>query len=415
MHPETVTGVPNARFIFFLLLIAAVGMVVAFGAMPGTEDMPIFWVRWAELVSEHGLRAAYREALTDYPPGVFFIYALANVMFGAVAPFVLVKGMIVLAVLAGALIYFSWSQSLSWTVALLFAVLLSSVILAYVDVLYLAPLFASLWALQRARVAFASFCFTLPIVLKWQPLILAPFFVLHATGFSLERWRDFRAWSPRLAHVALGAALPIVLCLALVDPAMLARAFSLASSHHALSFQALNANWLVELGLYARHGAAQVYDVPVPAGLATAVRVLFFACFGFVLLLFSARARRFDEFLWFACLGFLTYFLLNLGVHENHFFVPMTLAFLLPCAGRAQSQPVVIFLAVMANVNLLLFYGLEGAKIFRGQNMLIASGIFALVNVAFGIACLVPLFKHYGADLRQILAPRARSPQAASP
>lgn len=402
MHAETARVGPSRRLIFGLLLVGVLGAVTAFSRFPGTEDVPTFWLRWAELVASQGLREGYRAAFADYPPGLFFVYALADVLFGTVSPFVLVKGAIIVGLVAGALVYFSWSQSLGWTVALLFALLLNSVALGYMDVLYLGPLFGSLWAMKNGRTVFAGLCFALAVILKWQPLVIAPFFLVQASGLSIERRQTPRVWAGALGRLALGAALPAALSLVLVDPAMIWRAFSLATSHRALSLQALNANWLIELFLYSRQGGAHVYEVTVGAGLVTTMRLFFYAAYGLVFGLFAIKPRRFDEFLWFACVGFLTYFLLNVGVHENHLFVPMVLAFLLPCAGRGESAAVVVFLAAMANVNLLIFYGIEGSPLLQGANMLIASGIFALANCIFVIDCVVGLLKTSMADLREI-------------
>lgn len=383
---------PSPRTVSIFLIVTAIAGYLGFIRLPGTEDMTIFWIRWADLVAQHGLRAGYREAFTDYPPGVFIIFWMANRLLAPLAQFVLVKSMIVLSVVGGVAVYASWVRNLGWTAALLFALLLSSAILAYIDVLYLGPLFASFWALQNRRLVLASFCFTTAIMLKWQPIIVAPFFICHAAGLNFEEGQDFRSWISALVRLASGAIGPLAICLVLVEPAILWRAFSLATSHPALSLQALNVNWLIELCLYAKQGGKHVYDVSVHAGLPLTMRLIFYSLYGGVFAAFVLRRRDFAEFVWWACIAFLTYFLFNLGVHENHLFVPMVLAFLLPCAGQPRSETVVTFLAVAANLNLLLFYGLEGGMLLQGWPMLVTSGVVSLVNSAFGVWCLLKLF-----------------------
>lgn len=385
----TAAPLPRPHVVLALLSVAAVAAYLGFVHLPGTEDMTIFWIRWSELVAQHGLREGYRQAFTDYPPGVFILFWLANRLLAPVSQFLLVKSIIVLAAAAGVAVYGGWIRNLGWIVALVFALLLSSAILSYVDVLYLAPLFASLWAIQGRRLILSSFCFTVAIMLKWQPIIIAPFFVAYATGLTLDEVRSFRSWIPALLRLMIGAIGPLAVCLLLVEPAILWRAFTLATSHPALSLQALNVNWLIELALYAKQGGKHVYDVAASPGLSLTMRLAFYALYTAVFAAFVIRRRSFGELIWSACLAFLVYFLFNIGVHENHLFVPMVLAFLLPCAGRQKSETTITFLAIMANLNLLLFYGLEGGMLLKGWPMLVASGILAAVNSAFGIWCLV--------------------------
>ncbi|MEO7412980.1 MAG: hypothetical protein ABIZ81_06455 [Opitutaceae bacterium] len=411
------SALPKPRVTLAFLALTAVAAYLAFIRLPGTEDMTVFWIRWSELVAKHGLREGYRQAFTDYPPGVFLIFKIANATLAPLSQFVLVKGMIVSAVAAGTVVYAAWTRSLGWTVGLLFALLLSSAILAYIDVLYLAPLFASLWALQIRRLIFASFFFSMAIMLKWQPIIIAPFFIAHAIGFSLEGARSYRAWLPLLFRLGAGAAAPIALCLLLVEPAMLWRAFTLATSHPALSLQGLNANWLIELYLYAEQGGKHVYDVKASAALSGTMRALFYFSYVLVFAIFAIRRRSFGEFVWFGCVAFLAYFLLNIGVHENHLFVPMVLGFALVGARHPHRATVICFLAVIANLNLLIFYGLEGTMLLKGSNMLFASGICAAINTLFGAFCLYGLGRSALPDLRHALGQlrNRTSPHAAPP
>ena len=366
--------------------------------------MTLFWMRWADLVSTHGLREGYRQAFTDYPPGVFIIFKLAHTTLEPMPQFSLVKGLIVWSVVAGTLVYGFWSRSLGLIVGLVFALLLNSAILAYLDVLYLGPLFGSLWALQVRRVTLASFWFTVAIMLKWQPIIIPPFFIVHAMGVSLEEVKSYRSWISALARLAAGAIAPIALCLLLVEPAMLWRAFSLATSHPALSLQGLNANWLIELYLHAQQGGKHVYDVKVAAGLPGTMRAFFYLCYSAVFAIFVLKRRPFADLVWFSCVGFLIYFLINIGVHENHLFMPMVLAFVLASTGHPNSRTVTWFLAVMANLNLLLFYGLDGGMLLKSSNMLFASAVFASINTLFGAWCVTGMIRSAGSDWRHAIS-----------
>ncbi|MEO6568514.1 MAG: hypothetical protein ABIO94_07090 [Opitutaceae bacterium] len=401
---SVIAGLPGTRFLLALSGLAAAAAYFLFFHFAGTDDVAGFWIRWADSVLKYGLREGYRQAFTDYPPGLFILFKLAYATLAPMPQLFLVKGTIAWSVVAGMLVFGSWSRSLGWSVALAFALLLSSVILGYLDVLYLAPLLGSLWALQVRRVALASFWFTVAVALKWQPLIIAPFFFAHALGFSVEKAKSYRAWAAALGHIVAGAAGPVALCLLLVEPAMLWRSFSLATSHPALSLQGLNANWLIQLYLYAQQGGKNVHEITVSTDLLGMMRVFFYLCYGLVFAIFILRRRSFAEFVWFSCVGFLIYFLLNTGVHENHWFVPMVLAFVLVCDRSPHGQALACFLAVTANLNLLVFYGVEGGMLLKGSNMLFASGVLASINTFFGIWCLTGVIRFARSDWRLALA-----------
>jgi hypothetical protein len=130
------------------------------------------------------------------------------------------------------------------------------------------------------------------------------------------------------------------------------------------------------------------------------MRILFYLSYAAVFGIFILRRRTSAEFVWFGCVGFLMYFLVNIGVHENHLFVPMALSFALVCTRHPLAQPAVCFLATMANLNLLIFYGIEGGMLLKGTNMLLASGVFALVNTLFGAWCLAGIIRSARSDWR---------------
>ena len=298
------------------------------------------------------------------------------------------------------------------TAMLLFATLLSPT-LAYLDVLYLAPLLLSLWALQKERLEAAAFCFTVAVLMKPQPLIIAPFFLAYACHFSLGELKRTAIWLPRVGRLALGTIAPLAWCLLSVDPAAIVDSFAMALSHNALSYQGLNPNWIMQLWLYFIEGsdAKRFFMVEAPENLLLVARWIFCAAYFFVLGVFLLRRRSFEEFVWFACVGFYTYFLLNLGVHENHLFMVMVLAFVLYQANARIGLPMVSYFSIMANLNLLLFYGIEGKRImlsgthsigiFSGENMVMASVIFSVINTVYGLACLWHVSRIASADSRR--------------
>lgn len=403
-----------SSFTGWLLVFVALGTHLAFIHFMGTGDVGL-WLRWMYYFHEHGLRLGYEmsnEVLQCYPPGTFALLGMAYQIFGAaLGKFVLLKMILLISVIAGAVVYGCWSRNVVLTAVLIFAMVLSTT-LGYLDALLLAPLLLSLWALQKQRLALASFFFTVAVLLKPQPLIIAPFFLVYACDLSITNLRSYPIWLPRMGRLLLGAFAPVVLSLLLVNPAAIADSLAMAVSHEALSYQGLNPNWVVQLMLYVAHAGdtKHFFMVDAPANLLLLVKFLFYACYFFVLGVFMLRRRSFEEFAWFACIGFYSYFLLYLGVHENHLFIAMVLAFVIYQSDTRVGLPLVSYFAVMANLNLLLFYGIEGNRIlfsgmqgvgfFAGTNLVAASVVFSIINAVFGLLCLWHVVRMASSDFR---------------
>ncbi len=121
-------------------------------------------------------------------------------------------------------------------------------------------------------------------------------------------------------------------------------------------------------------------------------------------------------------MGFFSYYLFNIGVHENHLFVCMTLAFVLAAINPASGRPQLVYLTVIANLNLLLVYGIQGPRIMlegvRGHGLLDgvgmtwASVLFSIVNTIFGAACLWQVAQVARRDGPALLASKGRNPAA---
>jgi hypothetical protein len=67
-----------------------------------------------------------------------------------------------------------------------------------------------------------------------------------------------------------------------------------------------------------------------------------------------------------AMLGYMAYFFLSTGVHENHLFTAVVVALFLFASGQV-SLEIPVILTIILNANLLLFYRLEGPKLHEGD------------------------------------------------
>ncbi|HEX2860875.1 MAG TPA: hypothetical protein VHN79_04515 [Lacunisphaera sp.] len=373
------------RALEYFLLVAA-GIVGAhLLSMPGTSDVGI-WLAWIQAMREHGLVAGYALSNTDYMPLSFvFLRAMQEIAgFLHVGDFIVLKsGMLFFAFLSAAVLAW-WRRNVLLAAAFLWALLLNSAALGYLDVLYLPPLLLSLRAVERTQPAAAAFWFTVALSVKWQPALIAPFLLLHAVRQFQEN--SIPQLFPRLMLGAAAGAIPLLACFGL-EPIL--RSLASALSHRALSFNALNLPWLVQWALAGDlpSGVPRFFLLPPPLAVLL-FRTAFLATFVFFLGRLWRRARSFSDLLWLAAGGSTAYFTLNIGVHENHLFMAMILLFALAGTGSRLGTTLAVGYAAMANLNLVLFYGIDGHTPLLGGGTGPLAGIACLVNLALLICCV---------------------------
>lgn len=354
---------------------------------PGTPDVPDYWLRWSGLMAEHGMSGGYTIAYSDYPPGAFAFLFLTSraAAWLHLSNFLLLKINITLCALLGTLAFGLWSRNLLQTAGFLFALTLNSAAHGYLDVVGLPLFLLSLWALERKRLALASCCFTMAAAIKWQPLIIAPFFLVHALDLRPASLLQPRVWLGAVGRLTAGA-LPVIAAVMLCfKPAAICQGLDKALHFHtALSYQGLNMNWVWQLLVHQQQGLSGValFEVVPPPALALSMKLLFVAAYGFLLLTQFCRGHDFIDFLWFAALGYLSYCTLNPGVHENHLFLVMVLAFAVLGRRAGGSLPFAVFASLAANLNLFLFYGLDGRSPPGFAGFTAVTVVLSLINTA---------------------------------
>jgi hypothetical protein len=128
-------------------------------------------------------------------------------------------------------------------------------------------------------------------------------------------------------------------------------------------------------------------------------RLVFWITYLLALSVFFRCQKTFTNLLTFSVLGYLCYYTFNTGVHENHLFLVAILAVVLYWRDESWRVNAVI-LSLMANINLLVFYGSDGLHFHR---------VFAGIDIALPLAILNVLFfiYLYGAVLAEHLQTRS--------
>lgn len=356
--------------------------------IPGTIDVETYWLPWLAAVSRYGLIEGFAVASGDYPPGTAALLFLARRLLPTADDMVVLKALLAAAQLATTVFVLAQTGRLALSLFSLAAVALSASMLAYLDILLAVPLLVAFFAALDRRPILSAVAFGIACFIKWQPLVLVP--------FMLVVWFEQARSEPRRHLLAVGLlAIAAGLIAWLFWPAIWS-SFTRAFGHFGWSAHALNFPWFVQIVL-----GYQPQIIQAPSAPLLGLRVIFATIY--LLLLGAGISRgiwrqrgdtqRTDAMtmMSFALAAFLAYFTFAAGVHENHLFGPMLLAFVL-WARNPRFRTAAIALAVFANLNLAVFYGLSGAPPFgTGPAFAWLTGIlsaFSLVLFAYVLSRL---------------------------
>jgi hypothetical protein len=371
----------------------------------GTGDVA-YWSDWIAIIERNGFIAGYN-AVPFYPPMAWVILQGVALSYHAldIDVFLAVKWSLVIFLLLTSAIFLLWTRNLRLTAIFHLSLVLSSVALGYLDI-WLAPtILLAFWALKERKIFLFSVCFTISCLIKQPPWLLAPFlmvYVVRQTG--LTYWKASMAqWKTTLTVLLRDVVLPVgvmVGTMALVFGEGVLRSLEIAVSHANLSLNALNYNWLVTYYLRltqpdrfgAMGGVGEIVDYisvtewpPADWAIVVVPRILFALFYLGALLVFLRRSNSFDNLLRFTIVGYLAYCTFNIGVHENHLFLAPLLAFVLCWVNRRDLYTALI-LALMANINLFVFYGVVGGYPYNYGRLVGGIDIsvpLALFNVIF--------------------------------
>jgi hypothetical protein len=378
---------------FALLIMLEILFALVVLRAPGTTDVQNFFLDWAERAVKDGLVSSYGVVTDDYPPfASVILYSAAKI--GALCSlniFLSFKLSLVAALLCTTICFWAWTLDAVLSGVLAFSLWFNGVALGYIDT-YWAPIFIlALWALQKRRIALFSGLFALSCLVKWQPLIVAPFLVLHALSIPDESGRDGRIPFRRWIQLAAPASALVLIAGVVFGFTRMVASLGHALTQELLSGDALNFNWLLTWFFEAVHpewyggmtnGIVKAIIIDPSLGWAVAIKlilVLFYL--GAVWRLFRSRAS-FPAAIESSLVGYFAYFIFSIGVHENHLFLATVLAVLAAALSPGKAWRA-IFIVAASNLNLIAFYGFTGSPLpFSPVVGIDVSIIFSAMNVA---------------------------------
>ncbi len=378
--------------IFLIVLVVMITLLPLHSG--GTGDV-LIWQGWIEAIERDGFISGY---IPVYPPltwtillGVSYAYHALNMDM-----LLAIKWALVFFLFLTSGIFLLWTRNLLLTVFFHISLILSSVALGYLDIWFAPALLLSLWALKERKIFLCTLFFTVACLVKWQPLIIAPFvlaYIVRPTGF--KQWKE--TVKIVLRDVLLPSGLLVGLMILLFGQGLLL-SLQDGMGHTGLTGNALNYNWLVTYILSStqpeRFGALANGIVnyigitewgPDDWPLVLIPRVLFGLFYVSGLIFMLRKVATFENFIRFVIVGYMAYCTFNIGVHENHFFMAGLLAVVLYWLSSRELYSTLI-IVLIANINLFLFYGMNGGYPYDRMIGMDISIPLALFNVIFFIA-----------------------------
>ena len=398
---------PNWSRIVLLLLANLIAL--SFLYSPGTGDVSI-WRTWIDQMWAFGLVGGFVHSGTDYPPLALIILATVARCADAfgIAVFLALKWSLFIFLLATAASFYWFSRNLILTAALELSLILNSVALGYLDIYFAPFLIAAFFCLQRGHFKIGVLMFAISCSIKWQPLLIAPFvciYVMAAAGEGLSgRDKAYRRIIPFII-AALVVVLPMVMIFG--AGAIINSLQSAMTRHNFISGYALNFGWLHTWALHLwapeKYGSLQNGEVGLiqtrDALLMLPEKILFYLSYAAILIAFALQKKTFRRLIVYSMLGYLSYFLFNTGVHENHLFPIACLAWILVFIDSSQLVRAINF-SIAANINLFVFFGIFGQRVpcvIAGVDITL---LFALMNIGLFVGLLLHTFRTGGARFK---------------
>jgi Gpi18-like mannosyltransferase len=351
-----------------ILTLFAILLAILWLPAAGTTDVKIF-LRW-EAAAAISVRGSYATFSTfGYPPlGFVFLRGAALIAKALNADlFTGFKLSLLLGLVLTGGLFWLWTRNFYLSLGLFLALLPNSMAYGYTDIYFAPFLVGALWALHKNKLALFTVLYCGACLVKLQPLVLAPYLVIYLLGVQhIADWRQIAARRLTL-RVILPAALMALGTLAIFGKPVV-DALSVGLTNPFLSGQALNLNWIVTFGIRALNpqwfgGLSDGLIIPIDTQDWHALlwsKILFWLLFAPSCLAFARSKKSYDDLILFGLCGYLTYCMLNTGVHENHLFMAVLLAGVLAWRRRENLSTFAIW-ALVANTNLFVFYGADGS------------------------------------------------------
>jgi Gpi18-like mannosyltransferase len=339
------------RILFIIILL----IPILFFTSKGTADIDC-WLTWVDSANLLGIIKGY--SIADCNPPLNYLLVVWSCKFAhflGFSYFIGLKSLLYIFFLLAVFVFYRFSRDLLLTTFVALALILSSVALGYLDILFAPFLIASLFFLNRKQYFLSSVLYSLCCLVKFQPIIIAPFLFLYVAN------ADKKTLFTKIVVPAIAVTVFVV---SVFHIGFYHSIYIALTKQSALSYGAFNFPYVIQyftqffrgvISFGERVRFENFIDVhSSPAFLL--IKPFFFLVFFYILFLFFRKQKTFENLLIFSIIGYCAYFFLNTGVHENHLFTVVILSAILAVVNPAKRYLFVIF-SIFFNLNLFLLYG----------------------------------------------------------
>ena len=384
-----------------LFFSMAILTLICFWNSEGMSDIG-FYKRWITKAADLGVVAGFEANADMYPPLCtllhFAVYKAGAGLLDRSHTIMLVNFIFILVT---ALLVRLYTRK-TLPAALTFASCLISVTNAYIDILTAPFLLLGVLSLEKKKYIPAGIFLALMCLMKFQPLIMMPFFAAYFV--TLMPKKPFIRFDVK-PLVFLGASAMAVVAITFAVygfPFITALKKTFMESDSFYAPQALGLPWLLQYlyeiftGTYDGRIALLRKDCPSEMYLTSH---LFWLVYIILFVWYLLREKKdIQTLLGFSCAAFLSYYLLHTGVHENHYFMGMLLGIILYINNKNTGNLFIMVTGIFTfNINVLIFYGLSGTGpgFTPGLGSLDPSAALAVFNLITGIMmiCIITLKK----------------------
>ena len=398
--------------LFYKIGIIFIGICLALilANGPGTCDVP-HYVIWGRGVADKGMIKGYIESNRIFPPLSSAINGLAVKYIRYGNDLLRIKLSLTIMLILSATLLLIWTKTLNVAALFIWALLLESSSHGYLDIYYIFFLIIALWSISKKNLVLFASSYTIACWIKQLPLIIGPFFLIYGltnmAGLKLGKF---------LLRAALAALPVVIICLIIISlygvetlKTPVGRLFD-----PMLSGYGLNYNWLYTYymrvfkpAMFGKladgsnpayvQGECNIIRTRDPAVI-RAPQTIFAIFYGLSLILCILRKKTLENLVLFSLLGYLSYCMFAPGVHENHYVIATFLSIILLWLNRAYTYPAIAVIA-MANVNMLVFYGLLGnefckecSRVMFGFDLSVAlAALYLLLFLGIYIRAILPI------------------------
>lgn len=356
--PQSTSELPTMQLIYLWLIPLLLSLIL----LPsfGTGDMQV-WLNWGQAVLQHGIIDGFKASGTDYPPGstlLIYLSLMLSKYAGFSEAYLGIKCILWLAVWGSTYLLWRWSRQQLIPLLGFAYFCYSALAQGYLDVWFGLFIIAALYFLQQRKLVLALLAYAAAVYTKFPALIIGPFlavYLLKSYGFRTT----FKVALPAIAFIFL-ANLPFGL--------ETFYAYKRVLGHQALSFQALNLNWIFSRniissdGTWGNYSVRMLLDGTYPHYYKWLSLSLFWSSIAAALAVMIKYQKSLELTLACAFIGYFSYFMLVIGSHENHLFLSCVLLMALCCINFRQWIGVCFLICGVSSINIMLFYGLLGHK-----------------------------------------------------